>query len=228
MALKEIYMLPQTLLEDVDLWLKNENINARDVMGMIKKRYQGDIKFTLKELNEYISERRKYINAPTLDSIEIIPLPAKSAIEKGITSDQSLDKDAFVNVRDRARLMHMLKEKLVRRMHIVEQAQKIDGKDFIDPYMESLLINYTKVLTDIVEKEVKLQLELEESSKLEKIISERLNLVLFLIGKTIQKFMEKDIFTKYKDSKERYEAFKKEIKEVFKNYGLEDFSKFKG
>lgn len=113
-------------------------------------------------------------------------------------------------------------------MHIVEQAQKVDGKDFIDPYMESLLINYTKVLTDIVEKEVKLQLELEESSKLEKLIGDRLNLVLFLVGKTIQKFCEKETFVKYKDAKERYEAFKKEIKEVFKNYGVEDFSKLEG
>jgi hypothetical protein len=226
MAIKEIHMLPQTLLEDIDIWLKNPNINVMDVWGLIEKRFQSEIKFTKRELSDYMVERRQYLLAPEIDTDAIIPLPRNANAEMQEGKDKSLDGEIFVNVRDRARLMHMLKEKLVHRMYMVEQAQKIDGKDYIDPYMESLVINYTKVLADIVEKEVKLQLELEESSKLEKMISERLNLILFLIWKSVQKFLSKEYFTKFKDDKERYEAFKKEIKEVFGNYGLEEHGKF--
>jgi hypothetical protein len=225
MALKDIYMLPQTLLEDVDIWLKREDITVGDVYTMIEKRMSSEIKFTKRELSSYMVERRSYINAPVLDDANIIVLPRNANTDLKEGQDKSLDTQEFVNVRDRARLVHMLKEKLVRRMKIVEDAQRVDGKDYIDPYMESLVINYTKVLADLIEKEVKLQLELEESSKLEKIIDERINLVLFLVGKVTKKFIKKDVFDKYKEDDERYTAFIEEIKEVFRNYGIENNSK---
>jgi hypothetical protein len=231
MAIKEIYLLPQTLLEDMDIWLKNPQINVRDVMGMIGKRFTGgEIKFSERELYIYMKERRAYLFAPDIDSPEskvtfsLLPMRTETDLKEG--QDQSLDNAELVDVRDRARLMRMLKEKVLARMKLAEDAQKIGNKDYIEPYLESLVMNYTKVLADLIEKEVKLQLEVEESSKLEKMIDERLNMVLFLIWKLVEKYLTKEHFVKFKNDEERYDKFKEEIKEIFKNYGIDVYGKF--
>jgi len=211
MSVKEIYLLPQLILEDLDIYINNPDINIKDMMGVIKQRYKGRVKFNIKELGEYVQSREQELKAPTLDQTDIIPLPRKSDTEMNSSMDNSLDKSEIVNVRDRARLMHLLKEKVVSRMQKLERTQIVGGKDNIDPYMEQLLMNYTKVLADLIEKEVRLQLEVEESSKLDKMVTERINMAMFLVVKAIKNLVKP----------KEFEAFQKRVKEMFENYGID-------
>jgi len=218
MGINDVYMLPHSLLEDIDIYIKNPDINSADIMSLIKKRYKAKIDFTKKDLIKYLEERREELNAPTLDEANLVPLPRKSDTEMNNTKDESLDKSEVVDVRNRARLLESFKEKIMDRMRLVENQQKIGNKTEIDPYLESILINYLKLATDIVEKEVKLQLEVEESSKLDKMVDERINHVLFLIAKIVKKYLKDKEFKKLSG----------EVEELFKSYGIKIDGKVKG
>jgi len=217
MGIKDIYMLPATLKEDIDIYIKNSDINSGDIMKLIKGRYKSKVNFTKNDLIQYLEERREELNAPTLDEANIIPLPRKIDTEMNNIKDETLDKADTVDVRNRARLLEIFKEKIWQRIKIIENQQKIGDKTEIDPYLESLIINYFKLATDIVEKEVKLQLEVEESSKLDKMVDERINIVLFLIAKIVKKYVKDKEFKKLSE----------EVEELFGNYGIRIEGKIK-
>jgi len=213
MALSNIYLLPPTILIDVEQIIKtmlknNQQIPTKDIYNMIKQRFKGKIKFTKKELAEYIEIKKKEINAPTLDELPTVYLPTHVPDTVSQMQDKTQDKSLSINVRNRAAVLDFFKNKIIERIKMIETQQG----EVIDPYLEALIINYTKEMHTIIEKEIKLQLELEESSRLDKIVEERLGLLFILI---------KGVISKYVDEKTADKIYK-DFEEIFKIYNMEE------
>jgi len=214
MSLDKIYLLPQTILVDVDEVIQTMNkkkleIKVKDIYNMIKQRYKGRLQFTKQELQEFINERLKEINAPTLDEAGIVPLPVRPQGEINSQQDEAQDNSPTVNVRNKASVLEFFKNKIMSRIRLIETQQTEDGR--IDPYMEALVINYTKEMHNIIEKEIKLQLEVEESSKLEVMVEDRLSMLFMLIKSVIQKHTDE----------KAYEKIMEDFNEIFEVYNME-------
>jgi hypothetical protein len=207
MAINDIYILPQTILVDIDKLIEHDFVKSKEIFSLIKQRYKGKIKFSKKDLEEYIIIRRKELKAPTLDEAGIIPLPIKVSNYIGITKDNPQDNTLAIDIRNKAQVLEFFKNKILKRVKLIETQQG----DNVDPYLEALIVNYIREMHTIIEKEIKLQLEIEDSSKLDKMVEERLGLLFILI---------KGIINKYVDE-ETYEKINKDFIELFNIYGME-------
>lgn len=210
MAIKDIFLLPPTLLMDIDKLLINKDITSNDIYKLIQSRFTGKINFTQAEIEWYIRDRREEINAPDLESLNVQLLPVPINMDKKLQQDVPQDKSTLVNVRNKAELLEHFKKKIIDRVGKIERSQSRIDPDHIDPYLETLVIQYTATLTKIIETEAKLQLQVEESSKLDVMVDERIGLILYQIGKVIKKNVSTELFEKIKQG----------IKEVFELFGI--------
>jgi hypothetical protein len=86
--------------------------------------------------------------------------------------------------------------------------------DKIEPYLEVISKEYTREMMSIVEKKIKLQLEVENSNKLDILVMDRLLLIMPVILKILRKRCDEQI------SKDIIE----DIKEIFRIMGLDQLN----
>lgn len=181
MAIKDIYLLPRTIIIDIDILTEYVEVDVNDIMNVIKKRYKGDIEFTIEELQEYINIIKK-------KKTHAFPLPI-SASELKVASDQEnvLDSSPSVDYKNRASVMEYYRHKVLQRFRMLEEQQG-DGKDkkaFMFE-VEALMLQYMKVGAEMIEKEEKLKLNFQDSSKYEGYIKEQVDKLLIIVRGVIK------------------------------------------
>lgn len=211
MALRDVYLLPPLILADIDLLIKNETITARNVFYMIKQRYHKRLRFNIKTLQEYIDTERSFMSPATLQEYEnrtLLPVTVGNNIGNSQVNDG--DTAISVDIRNHGKVIEYFKKMVMSRVGVIRD--RMLPNQNVDPYIEALLINYTRTMTELIEKEIKLELEIEESTKLDKLVAERLNLALMLIGSVVKKHVGKDKFNLIqKELKARFESYGKDI-----------------
>jgi len=199
-SVKEIYMLPRIILIDVETLLEYPDINVEDVMRMIKKRYPGTVKFTLDDLREYIEILNK-----KKDSILPVPISA-SDIRGSLKQDNNLDNSAGVDFRNRAAVMEYFIKKGLERLKRIEDAE-LTKKDMILE-VQIVWTQMVKALAEIVEKQEKLKLSFQDSSKYNAYIKEQVDKLLIIIKSVIKRVL----------TKEKYREVTDELEKVLKLY----------
>jgi hypothetical protein len=220
---KEIFLLPQPLIIDIDGMIRHDFVTSKSVMQVISERFRGKRRFDIEDLEEYMDMRRKELGIKKANEAQVTIkdedknlslLPVKPDLQTGVLQYDGQDDSVIPNVRDKARLFEWLKNEILRRMTLVKkhQAKFGDGSN-IDPFLEDLVIKYIKEMHTITEKEIKLALEVEESSKLDKLVEERLGLILMML---------KNILEKHVDRK-KYCDIVNDLRDVFDVYGIDEF-----
>lgn len=208
-----IYLLPETLRIDIDkmLMMKND-FTPKEIMPIIKNRFTGKIKFSKPDLQEYINQRVAEITNKTKPNLEI---PTKFDIAlvnggMGKSKDTKLDNIESIDIRNNAAVIEYFQKRLMSRMKMLDEQQG----DKIEPYLEVISKEYTREMMSIVEKKIKLQLEVENSNKLDILVMDRLLLIMPVILKILRKRCDEQI------SKDIIE----DIKEIFRIMGLDQLN----
>jgi hypothetical protein len=211
-----VYLLPETLRADIDKMLEMKNdFTAKEIMPMIKNRFTGKIKFSKTDLQEYISLRVSEITGKTKPNLEI-PTNANVGLVhggKGKGEDTQLDTIESVDIRNNAAVIEYFQKRLMKRMKMIDEQQN----EKIEPYLEVIAKEYTKEMMNIVEKKIKLQLEVENSNKLDILVMDRLLLIMPVILKILRKYCDEKILKNVVD----------DIKEIFRIMGLDKLNEEK-
>jgi hypothetical protein len=208
-----IYLLPETLRIDIDKMLTMKNdFTPREIMPIIKNRFKGKVKFSKTDLQEYINQRVAEITGKDKPNLEIPTNFNVGLVHggKGKGQDTQLDNIESVDIRNNAAVIEYFQKRLMKRMKLIDEQQN----EKIEPYLEVIAKEYTKEMMNIVEKKIKLQLEVENSNKLDILVMDRLLLIMPVILKILNKRCDKEIL---KDIIE-------DMKETFRIIGLDQLN----
>ena len=205
-----IYLLPETLRVDLDKMLTMKNdFTAKELMPMIKNRFMGKIKFSKPDLQEYINLRVSELNGTTKPNLEI-PMKADVAlVHGGMGKSKDLQQDNIesIDIRNNSAVIEYFQKRLMKRMKMIDDQQGTK----IEPYLEVIAKEYTREMVSIVEKKIKLQLEVENSNKLDILVMDRLLLIFPVVLKILKKECDEKTFKKITE----------DMKETFRIIGLD-------
>jgi hypothetical protein len=208
-----IYLLPETLRIDIDkMLMMKDDFTAKEIMPIIKNRFLGKIKFSKTDLQEYIAQRVSEINGKTKPNLEI---PSKSDVAlvhggMGKSKDMILDNIESIDIRNNAAVIEYFQKRITQRMKLIDAQQG----DKIEPYLEVIAKEYTKEMINIVEKKIKLQLEVENSNKLDILVMDRLLLIIPIIIKILRKKCDDKVINNIIE----------DMKETFRIMGLDQLN----
>ena len=195
-----IYLLPETLRVDLDKMLTMKNdFTAKELMPMIKNRFMGKIKFS----------RVSELNGTTKPNLEI-PMKADVAlVHGGMGKSKDLQQDNIesIDIRNNSAVIEYFQKRLMKRMKMIDDQQGTK----IEPYLEVIAKEYTREMVSIVEKKIKLQLEVENSNKLDILVMDRLLLIFPVVLKILKKECDEKTFKKITE----------DMKETFRIIGLD-------
>lgn len=183
MSVKEIYLLPKSILYDIAMLMDYEDVDERDIMKYIKRYYKGKVKFTLKELRKFLNNLKEKRKSTLPAPIEVI-MPPKS--EKDRVNDMTRQSTPKVDYRNKAAVMEWLRKIGVERITAVVTEQGRNPNRIITE-VEALLLNQQKVLADIIEKEDKMKLTMIESNQHKQFLKEELGKMLILVRGVLKK-----------------------------------------
>jgi len=197
---ERIYTLPESLLADMTKKIRHDIIGVKDLFAMIRGRYKGKIEFSKKELQEWIDEQRASFKQGTSvikpeNQQVILPARADAAINSNSRNnlDNVPDDIESLDIRNKAQLMEFFQKKLLEKM------KKTEGSfNSNDPYVMSIWVSLLKESYTIIEKQIKLQLEIENSSRLDTLVNERFQIVIGVFFAAVQKHTNKEVFGKIK------------------------------
>jgi len=183
MSIKEIYLLPKSILYDVAMLMEFEDLDEKDIMKYIKRYYKGDIKFNIKELRKYLDGLKESRKSDILIPAKV-EVPSKQ--DNSMVNNFTNMPQNVVDYKNKAAVMEWLRKIGVERITAVVNEQTRNPQRIIAE-MDALLLNQQKVLADIIEKEDKMKLTMMESNQHKQFLKEELSKLLIIIRGVLKK-----------------------------------------
>lgn len=189
MSVKEVFLLPMSIRGEIHELMEYDDIDPKDIMRMIRRRYPKKLNFSVNDLIKYVDIIKAKSDSKGVDNLELLPSPVemlKSSKALG-KDDNKLDNSPMVDYRNTREIMDMFRQDIVDGFSKLKQLKSDAYKrNEILNDIEQLTLGYIKIGMDLVEKESKLKLEMTENTKNLEYIKEEIRKMLMIVKNVLK------------------------------------------
>ena len=186
MAVGDIYALPSSIRSEIHELMEYEELNEKYILKMILDRYEGSLVIKLDDLKEYIKVMKERAKNNLM-----LPVPVASVgsfTSNALGRDKGNDNSPLADYHNSRQVMDMFMKDLVSSFTNLKRVKDDAYKrDEILTNLEAIALNYMRVGGDLMEKEGKLKLDMQESNKNLEYIRNQIRIMLQIIKSVLKK-----------------------------------------